>query len=282
MADYSRGECNLVEVDTSIGALDAYLVEQIAQNLLPSRRDLARSETYEHMRDTVMFARTCRRIHDIVEPLIERAARESSRRTILDARTQNCRIAYVDQDGKLHNYYDPAVVSRDCTEWYIDGMLHRLNGPAVMYLTGFNAWYIRGLNCKPIAKKAMRSDARAADYVALENTRMLALMREGLQFSVGVLVYQTRIYAPRYIIDGIPRGCTMIHSIGDEPASILGDGTRKWYSYGQLHRENGPAIEYPNGDRDWYCDGKLHREDGPAIERANGSHQYWRDGEYVG
>ena len=40
---------------------------------------------------------------------------------------------------------------------------------------------------------------------------------------------------------------------------------------GQLHRENGPAIEYADGTKVWYYHGKLHREDGPAIESANGS-----------
>ena len=37
-----------------------------------------------------------------------------------------------------------------------------------------------------------------------------------------------------------------------------------------LHREDGPAIEYANGNKHWYLNGKLHREDGPAIENANG------------
>lgn len=35
----------------------------------------------------------------------------------------------------------------------------------------------------------------------------------------------------------------------------------------QIHREDGPAIEYTNGDKYWYINGDAHREDGPAIER---------------
>ncbi len=34
---------------------------------------------------------------------------------------------------------------------------------------------------------------------------------------------------------------------------------------GQLHREDGPAVEYANGEQRWYINGKLHRTDGPAI-----------------
>jgi hypothetical protein len=39
-----------------------------------------------------------------------------------------------------------------------------------------------------------------------------------------------------------------------------------WYNArGNIHREDGPAIEYSNGDKSWFINGKLHREDGPAY-----------------
>ena len=49
---------------------------------------------------------------------------------------------------------------------------------------------------------------------------------------------------------------------------------RQWYLNGQLHREDGPAIEYVNGDKCWYLNGKCHREDGPAVEWADGD-KWW-------
>ena len=52
------------------------------------------------------------------------------------------------------------------------------------------------------------------------------------------------------------------------------DGTKKWYLNGQLHREDGPAVELANGDKEWYKNGKWHREDGPALERADGT-KHW-------
>ena len=39
---------------------------------------------------------------------------------------------------------------------------------------------------------------------------------------------------------------------------------------GQLHREDGPAVEYSNGDKTWWYNGKCHREDGPAVQWSNG------------
>jgi len=52
------------------------------------------------------------------------------------------------------------------------------------------------------------------------------------------------------------------------------NGTKYWYLNGKLHREGGPAIEYPNGGKYWYLKGKLHREDGPASEWPNGD-DFW-------
>ena len=44
---------------------------------------------------------------------------------------------------------------------------------------------------------------------------------------------------------------------------------------GQLHRIDGPAIEYPNGSKYWYVNGKCHRIDGPAVELVDGSKNWY-------
>ena len=54
----------------------------------------------------------------------------------------------------------------------------------------------------------------------------------------------------------------------------------EWFnSKGQLHREDGPAIEYSNGTKSWYLKGHLHREDGPAMEWVNGTIFWYLEGE---
>ena len=60
----------------------------------------------------------------------------------------------------------------------------------------------------------------------------------------------------------------------DGPAVEWANGTKEWRLQGVRHREDGPAVEYPDGDKRWYLDGKLHREDGPAIEWADGD-EWW-------
>ena len=57
------------------------------------------------------------------------------------------------------------------------------------------------------------------------------------------------------------------------------DGTIRYFNeHGQLHREDGPAIDHADGTREWYVDGKIHRTDGPAIERASGTRSWWVNG----
>jgi len=60
----------------------------------------------------------------------------------------------------------------------------------------------------------------------------------------------------------------------DGPAVIYPDGYQVWYKEGLIHREDGPAIIRADGRREWYKDGKLHREDGPAVIYTDGR-QYW-------
>ena len=59
------------------------------------------------------------------------------------------------------------------------------------------------------------------------------------------------------------------------PAIEYADGDKCWYLNDKRHREDGPAIEYADGEKWWYLNGKLHREDGPAVEFADGDKQWY-------
>ena len=65
-----------------------------------------------------------------------------------------------------------------------------------------------------------------------------------------------------------------LHHREDGPAVEYPNGNKQWYLNGKLHREDGPAIDYGNANKQWYLNGKLHREDGPALEYPNGI-KYW-------
>ena len=42
-------------------------------------------------------------------------------------------------------------------------------------------------------------------------------------------------------------------------------GIKRWKLNGELHREDGPAIEFSDGSKYWYKHDKPHRLDGPAV-----------------
>jgi len=68
----------------------------------------------------------------------------------------------------------------------------------------------------------------------------------------------------------------------NKPECKIGvNGTKRWYLNGNLHRENGPAVEHADGTRYWCLNGYLHREDGPAIENADGTTEYWVNDNYI-
>ena len=63
---------------------------------------------------------------------------------------------------------------------------------------------------------------------------------------------------------------------------IDGDGTiRQFNADGQLHREDGPAIEKADGTTIWFLNGQRHRSDGPAVVYANGSKLWYLNGKTV-
>jgi hypothetical protein len=66
----------------------------------------------------------------------------------------------------------------------------------------------------------------------------------------------------------------------DGPAVEYPNGTKYWYLNGKLHREDDPAVEYSDGTKYWYLNGEPHRENGPAIERSDGTKRWYLNGKY--
>ena len=66
----------------------------------------------------------------------------------------------------------------------------------------------------------------------------------------------------------------------DGPAVQWPNGYKEWYLNGERHREDGPAIQWPDSSKFWYLSGKCHRVDGPAIEYYDGYSEYWLKGKF--
>ncbi len=81
----------------------------------------------------------------------------------------------------------------------------------------------------------------------------------------------------------VPLGATGTVPPDESPESrreVDTDGTVRWYDAdGQIHRDGGPAVEYPDGGAEWWQSGQLHRDDGPAVETPTGYREWWQHGD---
>ena len=64
----------------------------------------------------------------------------------------------------------------------------------------------------------------------------------------------------------------------DGPAVEWSNGSQEYWVNGKRHREDGPAIIHPDGTELYFINGKLHREDGPAIINYNGNCDWFING----
>jgi hypothetical protein len=78
------------------------------------------------------------------------------------------------------------------------------------------------------------------------------------------------------------------HSFDGKPAIIYKNcednprsGSKWWYTDGEQHREDGPAVIHPDGYQAWCLNNKLHREDGPAIIYSDGSKYWYINGKHI-
>ena len=76
-----------------------------------------------------------------------------------------------------------------------------------------------------------------------------------------------------------------VTSVSEIPKNFTGivedlDGAKRWYKEGNLHREDGPAVENSHGTKKWYKEGKLHRADGPACEWADEDRDWYLEGNF--
>lgn len=140
-------------------------------------------------------------------------------------------------DGVRHRLDGPAFESNDHKEWCVHGELHRIGAPAIV--SPFSEeWY-----------------------------------EFGLLHRIGAPAYTSHQYGTKkwYVRDVLHRT--------DGPA-VESKISSHWVQRGQMYREGGlPTIEdHINGSVAWMIGShelrQYHREDGPAIIRPNGV-EYW-------
>lgn len=185
-------------------------------------------------------------------------------------------------NGVLHREDGPAVIRVSGTqEWYQEGVLHRDNDlPALIHWTGRQEWYHKGLlhrdNDLPAYISATGKLLKWYQYGILHRGNDLPAIFEKDKLSI-------------WYKDGQMH--RDVNQFGVANAAMNGfkkDGTEvtKWYLHGKLHRDmNNPAaiFSYPDGSqmRKWFNHGVLTRNFEPAViweSGGEGFEMWYQDG----
>jgi hypothetical protein len=65
------------------------------------------------------------------------------------------------------------------------------------------------------------------------------------------------------------------------PAIIWPNGKCIWCRHGQYHRDDGPAVVCPDGTQEWFLKDVRHREDGPAAIYPDGTRDWYTNGYWL-
>ena len=166
------------------------------------------------------------------EIITEIKKREHAKRLKMK-RSNDC--SYYIED-KLHNEYGPALIDEYGKKWYLNGLLHRIDGPAIEWVSGTMEWYQHG------ARHRLDGPARVT-FVTEE------WYQHGARHRLDGPAYISKTATVWYKHNKLhnPNG----------PAKTWKDGSEEWYQNNKLHNPNGPAVTYPRtSEKFWYTHGK--------------------------
>jgi hypothetical protein len=180
------------------------------------------------------------------------------------------------KNGLYHRENGPAIECTNGTKaWYINGICHREDGPAVERYDGEKKWYKNGIlhRVDGPAKEYSNGDKEYWLNGELVKEKDLPINKEKELIKEEWPKCELNEFGNKYWRN--EKG--ELHRL-DGPAIEFVNGDKNWYVNGKLHRDDGPALENVNGYKAWYKKDKLHRLDGPAREFANGHKEWWING----
>ena len=152
----------------------------------------------------------------------------------------NINISNIITDINDYEESQMAIDGDGNTRWYNkQRQLHRRNGPAVVFPSGYKEWWING--------KLHREDGPAV--VTPDDGK-----GNGRK---------------EWWING------KIHR-ENAPAVEYTDGSQEWWINGKIHREDGPAIEYVDGTKEWWLYDRRYGSHKAEWERAKRRFNKWK------
>lgn len=131
--------------------------------------------------------------------------------------------------------------------WKENGIYHRIDGPAVIVNNSsyqMEKWWLRGKCHRKGGPAVTVKDPDFGTYV--EEWHLNGQLHRELDLIEPALISTSNCSSiPQYPVD-TRSTCQFI-------------GAKVWYLYGKVHRENGPAVVYPQWD-EYFINGKLYKK----------------------
>ena len=189
---------------------------------------------------------------------------------------QNKEILWKIIGGERHNINGPAIKSwnNQLEEWYVNGNLHRLDGPALTTAGGTKQFYVNG-----------ELFHKSADY--WKHPDVMAYMKNKekddlLTPDPPVSATKSKKLTP----DDYPGA--ELSADKESYKHVTSSGIEQWSnSKGQFHKTDGPAWMTKDGlEKQWAVDGEVHNLAGPAVLILNpdgtiDQEDYWINGQML-
>jgi hypothetical protein len=146
----------------------------------------------------------------------------------------------VDEEKIISTTENPKIDEVGNQRFFKDELLHREDGPAVIFVSGSKEWYFEG-------------ERHRDGGPAVENGNACTWYHHGQKHRIDGPAEITAHGDAYWYVNG------KLHRL-DGPAIDRKDGTYSWFAYGKLHREDGPASSIISGHsrtriERWYYQG---------------------------
>jgi hypothetical protein len=179
-------------------------------------------------------------------------------------------------NGRIHREDGPAIeYANGSKQWWLNGGPHRVDGPAIEYADGRKSWHLNGNlhredgpayeGANGYKKWYLNGTEHTEEEWKKEVAKLNAKLTEELAKTMETKQKPEPVILEVTKYSEIPKGFSGIVKYFD--------GNKEWYRNGKLHREDGPAHD-GNNIKAWLVNGERHREDGPAYEGVDG-HKEW-------
>lgn len=171
-------------------------------------------------------------------------------------------------------------------ECKFNGILHNMNGPAIIFPNGDTKFYIGGIEVTEEFINKIRSIGISNKDVYYGSYEDVSCIKYTLTDKSKIEVHFPTYYGEYYDYDDEPANIIefknksgKLHREGNLPAVYTTSGLI-YYINGKLHRDNGPAVYNSRTDYSFYKNGKIHNEQGPAVHNDEGLIYYLDDKKY--